>query len=224
MAHEIRNPLTAIKLNIQKIGQSPNLSELEKEQVGIAESGILQVEKLVQDILSYARAPRLKRGTANLRDLILDAARFVSEQMEDKKAHFETDFGDLPPISVDADKLKQVFLNILINATEAIPRGGTIRVSTRTSSNEGADYSIIEVSDDGIGISSEDMSSVFKPFFTTKSLGTGLGLTNAKKLVELHDGILLIDSEKSKGTRVIVTLPHQGTAVEEDTTHQVASS
>jgi signal transduction histidine kinase len=209
LAHEIRNPLTAVKLNIQKIAQHPALNEVEQEQLGIAESGIQQVEKLVKDILSYARAPKLTKARYQLENLLEDAIRFVEEPLEEKRIRIATEFGDVPPIDVDGDQLRQAFLNILLNATEALEHDGTIVVRTLLGSerDEGS-AAVVEIEDDGSGIGENDINSIFDPFFTTKSLGTGLGLTNARKVIELHRGEILVESAVGRGTKVTIRLPY----------------
>jgi signal transduction histidine kinase len=207
LAHEIRNPLTAVKLNIQRIAQHPALNDVEIEQLGIAESGIHQVEKLVKDILSYARAPTLTKSSFRLENLLEDALRFVEEPIEEKEIRVATDFGELPSVEVDGDKLRQALLNILLNATEAVSHGGSIRVRTGRRRDATGERAIVEIEDDGVGIEKSDLGSIFDPFFTTKSLGTGLGLTNARKVVELHQGKIEVATEVGRGTTVTVVLP-----------------
>lgn len=209
MAHEIRNPLTAIKLNIQKVGKSSSLSPLEREQMGIANSGIRQVERIVKDILSYARAPRLTKDRFSLETLMDDALRFAEEQLEDKRVTIVREYEpDLPPIWVDGDRLRQVFLNLLLNSAEAVATGGKVIVRTARREEEGQKVEVVEIEDNGCGIEEENMGTVFEPFFTTKSLGTGLGLPNAKKIIELHQGKVEISSQISVGTKVTISLAH----------------
>lgn len=208
LAHEIRNPLTAVKLNIQKISHHPALNQTEREQISIAESGIQQVEKLVKDILSYARAPMLTKAAFQLESLLEDALRFVEEPVEEKEIRVITEWGEIRPIDVDADQLRQAFLNVLLNATEAVGQGGTIRVRTRLERRDEGEFAVAEIEDDGAGIGANELSAIFEAFFTTKSLGTGLGLTNAKKVVELHRGVVEVESEPGHGTKVRVRLPY----------------
>jgi signal transduction histidine kinase len=207
MAHEIRNPLTAIKLNIQKVGKSSSLTQLEREQMGIANSGIRQVERIVKDILSYARAPRLTKDRFSLENLLDDALRFSEEQLEEKRVTIVREYEpDLPPIWVDGDKLRQVFLNILLNSAEALATGGKLIIRTALREEDGRMVEVVEIEDNGSGIEEDNLGTVFEPFFTTKSLGTGLGLTNAKKVIELHKGKVEIWSQSSVGTKVTISL------------------
>ena len=188
MAHEIRNPLTAIKLNIQKVGKSPSLDPLEREQMGIADQGIRQVERIVKDILSYARATRLTKDWFSLERLLENALKFAEDQFEEKQVDGREESRRYPPIRVDGDRLRQVFLNILLNSAEAVGDGRPRHRAQPNSRRRREAWAVIEIEDDGCGIDEETLSSVFEPFFTTKSMGTGLGLTNARKVIELHDG------------------------------------
>jgi signal transduction histidine kinase len=223
LAHEIRNPLTAVKLNIQKIAHHPALGSMELEQLGIAESGIHQVEKLVKDILSYARAPKLAKSSFQLESLLEDALRFVEEPLEEKEIRVVTSFQELAPIVVDGDQLRQAFLNILLNATEAVGHGGSIAVETRLRRTPEGSVAEVSIADDGVGIEETDRGSIFDAFFTTKSLGTGLGLTNARKVVELHRGAIEVASEVGRGTRVTVLLPYEGAEASRETQETVAA-
>ena len=208
LAHEIRNPLTAVKLNIQKIGHHPALNDAEREQVGIAEAGIQQVEKLVKDILSYARAPQLYKDRFDLENLVDDAIRFVEGPVEDKRIELVKDYANLAPIDVDGDQLRSAFLNTLLNATEAVANGGVIHVTTKLEETETGTWAVVAIEDNGAGIEDGDFNAIFDPFFTTKSLGTGLGLTNARKVVELHGGSIEVASQAKVGTTITIRLPY----------------
>jgi signal transduction histidine kinase len=124
---------------------------------------------------------------------------------------------------VDGDQLRQAFLNILLNATEAVGHGGRISVETRLRSTPEGSVAEVSISDDGVGIEESDRGSIFDAFFTTKSLGTGLGLTNARKVVELHRGTIEVASEVGRGTRVTILLPYEAAEAPRETRETVAS-
>ncbi len=222
MAHEIRNPLTAIKLNIQKVGRSPSLVPHEKEQIEIAESGIHQVERIVKELLAYAREPILTKDFFSLDNLMDDALKFVQDQLEDKNVRIVREYApNVPLILVDGDKLRQAFLNILLNSAEALGAGGKVVVWTALAPETPAEpaepaekdgekrrRAIVQIADDGAGIEEKELKSIFEPFFTTKSLGTGLGLTNARKVVEIHNGTVDVKSTVSVGTTVTIHLSY----------------
>ena len=223
MAHEIRNPLTAIKLNIQKVGKSPSLASHEREQVAIAESGIHQVERIVKELLAYAREPTLTKDFFSLDSLMDDALKFVQDQLQEKNVRIVKEYApDVPLLLVDGDKLRQAFLNILLNSAEAVGAGGKIVVRTALApatlatpetpaieDGEKRRRAMVQIEDNGAGIKETELKSVFEAFFTTKSLGTGLGLTNARKVIELHDGTIDVKSAVSVGTTVTMNLSYE---------------
>ena len=219
MAHEIRNPLTAIKLNIQKVGKSPSLASHEREQIAIAESGIHQIERIVKELLAYAREPTLTKDFFSLDSLMDDALKFVQDQLQEKNVRIVREYApDVPLLLVDGDKLRQAFLNILLTSAEAMGAGGKVVVRTalvpalatpETPAIEGREKprrAMVQIEDDGAGIEEKELKSIFEAFFTTKSLGTGLGLTNARKVIELHNGTIDVKSALSVGTTVTINL------------------
>jgi signal transduction histidine kinase len=213
--------LTAIKLNIQKVGKSPALAPLEREQMEIADSGIRQVERIVKDVLSYARAPRLTKDWFSLESLTENALRFVEEQLEEKQVEVSREYSKLPSIRVDGDRLRQVFLNILLNSAEAVSAGGKVTVRTNLQEEDGRKTAKVEIEDDGCGIEEKHLESVFEPFFTTKSMGTGLGLTNARKVIELHKGKVVVSSAASRGTKITICLYYDQEKQEEPKLNEV---
>ncbi len=207
IAHEIRNPLTSVKLNIQKVLSSPNIKEDEKEHLEIAQEGINQIDKIVKDILDFARVTRLNLDEFFLPNIIDESIKLVLNELKGKEITIEKKFEpDLPTIVVDADKLRQVFINLLVNSIEAIDNKGKIRI---TASSKDKEFIKIRISDNGCGIPSEILPEIFEPFFTTKSSGTGLGLANAKKIIEQHNGTINVISKKGKGTTFEIIIPRR---------------
>ena len=207
IAHEIRNPLTSVKLNIQKVLSSPNIKEDEKEHLEIAQEGINQIDKIVKDILDFARVTRLNLDEFFLPNIIDESIKLVLNELKGKEITIEKKFEpDLPTVVVDADKLRQVFINLLVNSIEAIDNKGKIRI---TASSKDKEFIKIRISDNGCGIPSEILPEIFEPFFTTKSSGTGLGLANAKKIIEQHNGTIDVISKKGKGTTFEIIIPRR---------------
>lgn len=215
MAHEIRNPLTAIKINIQRVAKSPSLTPNEREQMMIADGGIRQVERIVKDILSYARSPRLAKDWFSLETLLENALKYAEGQLEEKRVEVVKELVETPPIRVDGDRLRQVFLNILLNSVEAVGAGGKIFVRIFAREEEQQKWAVVEIEDNGCGIEEEHLPTVFEPFFTTKSMGTGLGLTNARKVIELHEGTIDVFSRPSVGTKVTIKLAYDRPTTDE---------
>jgi len=207
IAHEIRNPLTSVKFNIQKVLSSPNIEEDEREHLEIAQEGINQIDKIVKDILDFARVTRLNLDEFSLPNIIDESIKLVSNELKGKEITIEKKFDpDLPTIIVDADKLRQVFINLLLNSIEAIENKGKIKI---TASPKNKKFVKIRISDNGCGIPSEILPEIFEPFFTTKSSGTGLGLANAKKIIEQHNGSIYVISKKGKGTTFEIIIPRR---------------
>ncbi len=113
----------------------------------------------------------------------------------------------LPPANVDGDKMRQVFLNILRNAFEAVENGGRISISLALARENGGRKYLVRISDNGGGIPEKDWETIFEPFFTTKASGIGLGLANARKIVEQHNGFIKVAKKRGKGSAFVVTLP-----------------
>ncbi|MCP2518844.1 ATP-binding protein [Candidatus Aminicenantes bacterium AC-335-A11] len=207
IAHEIRNPLTSVKLNIQKVLNDANIKDDEREHLGIALEGINQIDKIVKDILDFARVTRLNLDEFSLPSIIEESIKLISNELKGKKITIEKSFeSNLPTIIVDADKLRQVFTNLLMNSIEAIERKGKIKIIAGAKNRK---FVKIIISDTGCGIPSEILPEIFEPFFTTKSSGTGLGLANAKKIIEQHKGSIQVFSERGKGTTFEIIIPRR---------------
>jgi signal transduction histidine kinase len=137
---------------------------------------------------------------------VLEQAIAMAEKgIADKQIEMQTNFGNIPPIAVDAAMMADAFLNVIRNAVEAVEEHGKVLVSLRYF-DETHQAAVVEIKDNGSGIDEADMPHIFNPFFTRKNYGTGLGLSLVKKIVDLHQGKIEIISEKDKGTKVCVTL------------------
>ncbi|NPV82646.1 MAG: HAMP domain-containing protein [Candidatus Aminicenantes bacterium] len=208
IAHEIRNPLTSVKLNIQKLAEISTLDELEREHLSIAQAGIEQIEKFIKDLLSYTRASSLQKDYFSLAEVLDESLKLLQPSLKEKEVVVEKDYQpDLPPAYVDADRLRQVFLNVLRNAYEAVDRGGRIEISLRMNREEDRPCFEVRISDDGCGIPEKDRENIFEPFFTTKSSGAGLGLANARRILDQHGGTIRVVDKEGRGSCFLITLP-----------------
>lgn len=208
IAHEIRNPLTSVKLNIQKIEESPHLDEFEREHLALSEEGIRQIEKFVKELLNFARVTELKLENFSLPQIFDESVKILSDSLTRKKIHLQRDIASrLPLVKVDGDKIRQVFLNILRNAIEAVDEGGEISVNMAQHFSQGVKMIKIEIADNGCGIDDKNLETIFEPFFTTKSFGFGLGLANARKIIEQHGGMIKVRSQKGQGACFEILIP-----------------
>jgi two-component system NtrC family sensor kinase len=205
VAHEINNPLGVILgyagyLEGKMDPADPNfryIQDIRKESK--------RCKGIVQDLLSYARTPQPAMEETDLNGLLDQIADFAANHLDLHKVTVARDFAaDLPRVRVDPDQIRQVAINLILNAGAAMESGGTVTVGTAV--REGGVVEIV-VRDCGAGIAPENLEKVFEPFFTTKARGTGLGLAITKRIVEQHLGRIVVESELGKGTTVTVSLP-----------------
>jgi signal transduction histidine kinase len=210
IAHEIRNPLTSVKLNIQKLYESPKMDRLEQEHLNIAQEGIGQIEKFITQLLNFARVTELNKNEFSIQQVIDESIKTMVQSVKSKNISLKIDYTkDLPKVWIDADKLRQVFLNIIQNACEAVEPGGKVGISVQYLKEKKQKGIKIVISDNGNGIPKEDWESIFEPFFTTKSSGVGLGLANARKIVEHHKGTIKVIKKEGNGSSFEILLPCQ---------------
>ncbi|MBN1615328.1 MAG: PAS domain S-box protein [Deltaproteobacteria bacterium] len=207
IAHEIRNPLSSIKMSLQILEKRMQPEANDLKRFKIAQREVEHLEQLVNDVLIYAKPAEPKCETSDLRRILEHVLAMTEMKLLDKYIEVQTRFDDrMPLLTVDAAMLEQAFLNLCLNAIEAMEPGGRLSISTVYHNNE-TKQALVEIEDNGCGIDEADMPHIFNPFFTTKKYGTGLGMTPVKKIVELHQGAIDIVSKKGEGTRVVVILP-----------------
>lgn len=211
IAHEIRNPLTSVKLNIQKLRQSERLDEVEKEHLSLSQEGIRQMEKFIKELLDFTRVSELNLSRFSVEQILDESVKTISDSLELKKIVLEKRYEQgLPQVVVDGDKLRQVFLNILRNSYEASEEGGKITVSLFLYKEDSGNKIKIEISDSGCGIRDEYREIIFEPFYSTKSSGIGLGLPNARKIVEQHRGSIKVREDVKNGACFEILIPVEG--------------
>ena len=208
IAHEIRNPLTSVKLNIQKVSQNEQLDEIEREQLNISQEGIGQIEKFINELLNFTRVSDLNLDRFSMEQILQESIKMLIASFHQKRIVLKRNYEEgLPQVFVDGDKMRQVFLNILRNSCEAVDEGGKINVSISLDQVDGKRKIKIQISDNGAGIPEKDWENIFEPFYTTKASGFGLGLANARKIVEQHNGSIKAVKKKGKGSSFVVLLP-----------------
>lgn len=213
VAHEIRNPLTAIKawLFIQRKHLTPGTIEYDDADV-IAEE-ISHLERTVKDVLLFARPSEPHFASVQADSLLREVQALLSPQLASTSITLllENENGHRPEVTVDSQQIKQVLINLVQNAAESIGENGTIKLRTRLGAhrlaNGSVDSVVLEVEDTGKGISPEVEKRLFDPFFTTKDSGTGLGLSIAARIVEKHGGALQYQTQINRGTTFGVVLP-----------------
>jgi two-component system nitrogen regulation sensor histidine kinase GlnL len=206
IAHEIRNPLSSIKMSLQILVKRMNPEGNDLKRFKIAEKEVEHLEMLVNDILAFAKPVEPKKVSVSLSKVLEQAIAMSEKGIADKNIEVQTDFADVPPVAIDAAMMTDAFINIIRNAVEALNDNGKIQVTLRYSYE--SDQSVaIEVTDNGSGIDEADMPHIFNPFFTRKNYGTGLGLSLVKKIIDIHQGTIDIFSKRNEGTKVLIILP-----------------
>jgi len=213
-AHEIRNPLTSIKTFVQLAPERRHDEEFIGQFNHVVLEDVHRIERLIQEILDYARYMEPKFSEEDLNDIVASCLYFVEVKAESKGILIEKSLTrDLPRVMVDRQQLKQVVLNLFLNALEAMgDLGGRLLVRTRQLAKPGDGWMQIEVRDTGPGIAPADLDHIFDPFYTTKHQsdereGTGLGLTIVHQIVQEHHGYIEVESQLGSGTTFFVNLP-----------------
>ena len=204
-AHEIRNPLSSMRMLAQMLMQKPEMA-VEKHQQSLRYilEEIEQIDTIVKGLMDFARPAALNLTRQPLRPVLQAVLALMEANLAHHQIKLELDvLPETPEIEFDSDKLKQAFMNVVLNAMEAMPRGGVLKVSTVVDDDRVG----IKVVDDGVGIAAEDLTHLFEPFFTKKTRGTGLGLANVKRILEEHSGRIEIESVLGEGTTVLMWLP-----------------
>jgi signal transduction histidine kinase len=210
VAHELNNPLATISLHAETLVGQLAAEDPNRGPLLVIDQEVERMATLVSNLLLVTRR-RHQISTINVGEELQNSLGFVNHHLRSHSIDFATDFAsDLPSIQADRQQLWQVFLNLLTNASDAMPDGGRLTVIARKNSLENGSAAVmIEFSDSGIGVEPEDLPKLWEPFFTTKSegKGTGLGLPICRRTVEEHGGTIDIESLPGKGTTVRIILP-----------------
>lgn len=206
VAHEVNNPLAAISSLIQMMQTNRSFDERTQENLKIISTQIQRITQVTKDMMEFARIRPAAKSYLSINDLIERSLRLASFDKSFQKLQIIKDFcSDIPDINADSDQLQQVFLNLLLNAKDAMPDGGKLRIVTIPT---GGDIQI-EISDNGTGVDENNLKKIFDPFFTTKQTGkgTGLGLAVCYGIITAHNGKIEVSSNEKAGTTFKILLP-----------------
>lgn len=210
IAHEIRNPLGSIELFASVLERDlDEFAELREIAAHIS-SGVNSINTIISNLLLFIKPnQKPKMQALDVHEPLKDSLFFADRIFEANDGIVvHTDFHpDSLVINGDSELIKQITLNLILNAIQAMPDGGTLEISTRKIKHKGAGFAEIRFSDTGCGISKTDRNKIFDPFFTTKTRGTGLGLTIVENITRIHGGDIDIQSTEAKGTECIIMLP-----------------
>jgi signal transduction histidine kinase len=205
VAHDIRNPLSSIKMQTQllrtRLGSDPD----DEATITAVLHDIEQVESVIRDLLELSRPGELRLEQTSINHVVQDALRQLSAQFKHRKITVDLQLADnLPPLPLDQSRFKQALLNVLVNASEAMPTGGGVTVASRLAPSSELE---VEICDDGIGVDPATLERLFDPFVSTKRDGVGLGLVNARAVVEAHGGRIGLRRRAPRGACATIWLP-----------------
>jgi two-component system, NtrC family, sensor kinase len=206
LAHEIRNPLAGIAGVVDIMSKELPANSPSRAVIGDVQREVLQIRAILNDLLSYSRPRPPDFHPANLNTTVEQAVELARQQLRSKpiQVKFEPD-ASLPQVDHDPALIEQVILNLVLNGIQAISGEGEVRVKVRRT----GETAVVQVCDTGRGISAEALPKIFKPFFTTRSEGTGLGLSLANSIVQSHNGYIDVTSTPGAGSQFTVSLPLQ---------------
>jgi signal transduction histidine kinase len=209
MAHSIRNPLTSVKMRLFSLQRTLELTSLQKEDLQVISEEILHIDAIVENFLEFSRPPKLRMQNVSPSEIVNLATRLLSHRFELAGVKCAIERKEpLPPIQGDPERLKEVLVNILVNACEAMVQGGSIVIQEEAVyENSTGGAAVVRISDDGPGIPESIGKRVFEPFFSTREEGTGLGLSIARRIILEHGGTLDLSSGDGGGASFIITLP-----------------
>jgi len=206
VAHEIRNPLSSIKGFATYFGAKFEAGTQDRELAEVMIGEVDRLNRVVTGLLDLTHPSELRLAPTPVAALVQHALKLVEGDCRDKGIVVRTRIAELEPLLLDGDRMLQTLLNLLLNAIQAMPQGGTLTVAAQRV----RDRLELRVTDTGHGIPAQDLDRIFDPYFTTKNQGTGLGLATVRTMVEAHGGQVRVTSEPGHGTHVILDLPFKG--------------
>jgi signal transduction histidine kinase len=209
LAHEIKNPLSTIRLNLELLAEDFNAAETSRERraagkINVVERECHRLQKLLDDFLGFARAGRMNLSPHNVNDTVIRILDFFQPQADavgiEVVRYIDS---DLAHVLIDPESLQAALLNLVLNAEQAMPEGGQLVLRSRATPTGIA----IDLIDNGVGMDAATLNRAFDAFYSTKSGGSGLGLPTTRKIIEAHGGTLSVQSEPNRGTQFTIELP-----------------
>jgi signal transduction histidine kinase len=199
IAHEIRNPMATINLNTQILLRDLALDEEHQVYMLDIQKEVKKIERIISEILEFSKPRPAHLVESNINEVVLSVHELTRMQLrqDNLKVHFELD-DSLPPVLIDPAQISQVVINLVINGMQAMPDGGDLTITTQL--DQSSDRVQLLVNDTGAGISPEDLSKIFDPFFTNKPEGTGLGLAIARQILDKNQAAIQVSSKVNQGT------------------------
>jgi two-component system, NtrC family, sensor histidine kinase HydH len=209
LVHEIKNPLNTLSVNLQLLREDLQKHDYEKDlkisrKVQLLQREVCRLENILSDFLRFAKRHKLRLEKCDINEIIDSVLDFIAPDVMQKSIRILKSFdAKLPNCYLDRNVIKQALLNIILNAQQAMPKGGELIVRT----NKNGEYILIDITDTGIGIPHDKMHKIFQVYYSTKEAGTGLGLATTKRIVEDHKGTISVRSEAGKGSSFLIKIP-----------------
>lgn len=209
LAHEIKNPLSTLNINLQLLKEELQSMTEENSKRAYIKTQVLQKEvqrldEILNDFLRFAKGQELELKDHNINEILDEVVDFVTPEIKQKNILILKSYdANLPLCRIDSNLIKQAILNIIINAEQAMGNGGELMVRTSRDNK----YIQLDITDTGSGIPKDIIDKIFQVYFSTKKTGTGLGLPTAKRIIDDHKGIISVQSEEGKGTNFSIKLP-----------------
>lgn len=211
IAHEIRNPLSSIRGLAQFVYSSFKKNDARKEDLDTIIQEVDRLNLLIVQVLDFAKIKKLNLSQFSINELVVKIVEFLKLEIKNKKIDFHLSLSqEIPSICADENQVRQIIMNVVINAIQAIKINGKIKITTENSKLKEKPAIKLIIEDNGIGIPESELSQIFDPFFTKKDKGTGLGLSIVYKLVENHQGEIKVESTEGKGTKFMIFLIQKG--------------
>ncbi len=208
MAHSVRNPLTSVKMRLFSLNRTASLNEDQTDDLMVISEEIEHIDTIVQNFLEFSRPPKLQMQMVSLSTVVDTMLQLLTHRLKSYDVTVTRDRkANLPDVKCDPEQMKEVFVNLVENACQAMGRGGQITISEVVIDDGGGKSCEIRVKDNGPGMSEKIIEKIFNPFFTTKEEGTGLGLSIAERIIENHGGKIRVESREGEGTCFIITFP-----------------
>lgn len=217
IAHELRNPLAAVKLLVDAAVEEDR--PLADEDLLVTQGELARINRMFASFLDFARPPALRREQIDLRDLLSEVINLVRPRAKVQDVLLEYRPQERLPLDGDPQQIRQVFLNLVLNALDALPGGGKISIDAQRTSQEGIPAYLVRVTDDGPGISPQIAETLFDPFVSTKDTGVGLGLAISRRIVESHGGAIGVESPPGGGAQFTISLPSESTTLNQSANH-----
>jgi len=209
ITHDLKKPLTNIKGTLQLLREKWSNAKNREKYFNLLEEEIFRLDGLVKEMVNFSNPYKYEMEKKDITSVLDRTLKLVEQDLHSRNIRLKKQYRECPPVLIDKNQMMEVFLNIILNAIEAMPEGGELKVSTTVCKDlrKGGEFVRVDITDTGCGIPPENLTRIFDRYFTTKKEGTGLGLAVVERIVKAHGGFVSVESQSGKGTSFFVNLP-----------------